>query len=292
MASSQTPKDRSISQRKQLGAALRSYRNDAGMDLEAAAVVIDASDATVSRIERGETKLKRLDLLALAKAYKVPADERDALVKMLFETRVPRGQYPAFFSVKTRSALALEPDASEILYSLNQLVPAHFQTEDYMRALWLGNGESLAPERIERLVSTRKARQVILEQDDPPMMRAILHEDVLGIPVGGPAVMHRQLLHLAELADLPHVEIQIQPRSAGAYPGIGISFMLLRFGNDTAADIVQLDAHGDSVYRDRPGLTEPSRVGWDRQRVSALSLPESKALILGAAVEMERQITP
>jgi transcriptional regulator with XRE-family HTH domain len=292
LARSQTPKDRSISQRKQLGAALRSYRHDAGIDREAAAAAIDASDATLSRIERGETKLKRPDLLALAKAYKVPADERDVLVKMLFETRIPRGQYPAFFSVKTRSALALEPDATEILYAYNELVPAHFQTEDYMRALFIGSDEGSPVERIDRLVAARKARQEVLTQDNPPMFRAVLHQNVLELPVGGPAVMHKQLLRLADVTELPNVEIQIQPRSAGAYPGIGTTFMLLRFDNDTAADIVQAEAHGDSFYRDRPGTTEPFRLGWDRQRVSALSLPASKALILDAATDMERQITP
>jgi hypothetical protein len=34
--------------------------------------------------------------------------------------------------------------------------------------------------------------------------------------------------------------------------------------------------------------TEPYRVAWDRQRVSALSLPASRALILSAAADMER----
>lgn len=288
MTTSRNPRSSSVSQRKQLGAALRSFRREAGIDRDDAAEVIEASPATMTRIERGETRLKRRDVLALAEAYHIPVAERDALLEMLRETRMRRGQYPAFYSVKTRSALDMEPDASEILYSLIDLVPAHFQTEDYMRALF--EAESSAPEQIDRLVALRLARQKILTQDAPPMFRAILHENALRLPIGGPAVMHRQLLRLAELAELPHVEIQVQPINAGAYPGIGISFMLLRFDHDTAADLVQVNGHGDSFYRDRTGATEPYRLGWDRQRVSALSLPASKERILNTAADMERQL--
>jgi transcriptional regulator with XRE-family HTH domain len=277
----------SVSQRKQLGAALRSFRRDTGIDRDDAAAMIDVSPATMTRIERGETRLKRQDVVALAEAYHIPDAERDALLEMLRETRMRRGQYPAFASVKTRSALDMEADASEILYALIDLVPAHFQTEEYMRALFEANG--VATDLIDRQVAARLARQAILTQDNPPMMRAILHENTLRLPIGGSEVMHRQLLRLAELAELPRVEIQVQPINAGAYPGIGVSFTLLRFDNDTAADLVQVDAHGDSFYRDRTNATEPYRLSWDRQRVSALSLPASKTLILSAAADMERR---
>ena len=290
MTTSKSGRNSSVSQRKQLGAALRSFRREAGIDREEAAELIEVSLATMTRIERGETRLKRQDVLALAEGYGIPAEEREALLEMLRQTRMRRGQYPAFATVKTRAALDMESDATEILYSLTDLVPAHFQTEEYMRALWLNNGESLSSELVDQLAAARLARQSILTQQNPPQIRAIIHENALRLPVGGPAVMHKQLLRLAELADLPNVEIQVQPIDAGAYPGIGTSFMLMRFDHDTAADLVQVEAHGDSFYRDRPNATEPYRLAWDRQRVSALSLPASKALILSTAADMERQI--
>jgi transcriptional regulator with XRE-family HTH domain len=279
----------SVSQRKQLGAALRSFRRDAGIDREDAAAALEVSSATLTRIERGETRLKRQDVIALAEEYGIPTDERAALLEMLRKTRMRRGQYPATFSVKARSVLDMETDATEILFALVDLIPAHFQTEDYMRALWQASGDSSTPEHIDRLVATRLARQAVIAQDHPPMFRAIVHENALRLPVGGPTVMHHQLRHLAELTDLPQVEVQIQPVGAGAYPGMGTSFTLLRFDNDTAADLVQVDTHGDSFYRDRMHATEPYRLGWDRLRVSALSLPDSKALILRVAADMERQ---
>lgn len=289
MTTRDNPGTSSISQRKQVGAALRSYRLEIGIDRDEAARLIDASPATLGRIERGETRLQRQDLQILAEAYRIPEPERKALQELLRSSRARRGEYPAFVSVRARSAMDMETDASEILYCLIDLVPAHFQTEAYMRALWAAGGESLTPEHIDRLVALRLARQAVLSQDNPPMVRAIIHENALRLPVGGPRVMHQQLLHLAELTERPDVEIQVQPISAGAHPGLGISFMLLRFDNNTAADLVQVEAHGDSFYRDRTGTTEPYRVGWDRQRVSALSLPDSRALILGVAADMERR---
>jgi transcriptional regulator with XRE-family HTH domain len=283
------PSTSSISQRKQVGAALRSYRLEIGLDRDEAARLLDVSPATLGRIERGETRLQRQDLQILAEAYRIPEPEREALQELLRSARARRTEYPAFVSVRTRSAVDMETDASEILYSLIDLVPAHFQTEAYMRALWVASGQAPTPEHVDRLVAARVARQAILTQDKPPMVRAIIHENALRLPVGGPRVMHDQLLHLAALTERPNVEIQIQPVSAGAHPGIGKGFMLLRFDNNTAADLVQVEAYGDSFYRDRTGTTEPYRTGWDRQRVSALSLPDSKALILSAAADMERQ---
>jgi hypothetical protein len=158
-----------------------------------------------------------------------------------------------------------------------------------MRALWLASGESLTLEHVDRQVALRLARQAILTQDHPPMLRAIIPEHALRLPIGGPAVMHRELVHLTELVELPNVEIQIQSIDAGAYPGIGVSFMLLRFDNNTAADLVQVEGHGDSFYRDRTNATEPHRLSWDRQQVSTLSLSASKSLILSTAAEMQRR---
>ncbi|WP_148088775.1 DUF5753 domain-containing protein [Saccharothrix texasensis] len=172
-------------------------------------------------------------------------------------------------------------DVVEVMAVAVDLVPAYFQTEAYMRELWRRNGELLSRTRVEELVGLRKARQKIVTRDDPPMIRAIVHEFALRLPVGGPAVMHEQLLHLAGLCELPNVEIQVQPIAAGAYPSMGSSFNLLRFANGISGDVVQV-LNVESFYRDRAS-TEPYRVAWDRRRVAALDLQESLALILEAA---------
>jgi hypothetical protein len=114
-------------------------------------------------------------------------------------------------------------------------------------------------------------------------VRAVIHETALRLPIGGREVMHEQLLHLAKLCDLPHVEIQVQASKEGAHPHMGVTFYLMRLDNDPSTDCVMVESAGDNVYRDRTTITEPYRLSWERKRVAALSLPASKKLIRSAA---------
>ncbi|HEV8557064.1 MAG TPA: helix-turn-helix transcriptional regulator [Actinophytocola sp.] len=278
-----TPKTVS-SNRREVGAALRSFRRRAGFErVEDVAEFIDVSSVTMGRIEKGEAPIDRAKLRVLADKYDLNDQEREALLEMARQTRGRRGTFPAYYSVKSRAFLELEAEASEVLMVTIDVIPAHFQTDDYMQALFEGNGEGMAQDEIDRLKRIRSDRQTILTQARPPKVRAVIHETALRIPVGGPEVMHDQLLHLAKLSELPNVEIQVQAIEEGAYPGMGVAFLLLRLDNDPSTDRVQMDSAGSLVYRDRSVNTEPYRLAWERKRVAALSLPASKALILNAA---------
>ncbi|WP_367137042.1 helix-turn-helix domain-containing protein [Saccharothrix sp. HUAS TT1] len=274
------------SQRRQLGAAMRSFRKEAGVDREEAAELIEATGPTLTRKERGESRFKRQEIEVLAKAFDVGDDEVAMLLELAREVRAgtKRGEFPMFVPVKSRAFLELErAEAVEILAVTLTLVPLYFQTEAYMRELWLRSGDLIAPGRVEQLVDLRKTRQQVLAKRNPPMIRAVVHETALRLPIGGPAVMHEQLSHLASACDLPNVEIQVQPFAAGAYPGMDSTFYLLRFPNGPAGDVVQVHGHAESFYRDRETATEPYRVAWDRRKVAALDLQASKALVLDAA---------
>jgi hypothetical protein len=199
------------------------------------------------------------------------------------ETRARKGVFPAYMSLKTRALLELEVEATEILIVAIDVIPVYFQTERYIEALFEGGGEAMSLEDIADVIRVRRGRQAILTQPDPPVVRAIIHEMALRLPVGGAEVMHEQLLHLARLCDLSNVEIQVQPIEAGAYPLMSTSFLLVRLDNDPATDRVQVESPGDSIFRDRPGATEPYKLAWGRKQVSALSLPASKKLIRAIA---------
>lgn len=278
--------DSSIGQRRQLGAALRSYRKDAGMDRDAAAELIEVTGPTLTRKEGGQNRFKRQEVETLAKAYGVNAAEVGALVDLAREARasMKRGEFPQFVPVKSRAFLELErSEAIEIRAVTTSLIPLYFQTEDYMRTLWLSNGELLPTDRVDELMSLRLDRQQIVIKPGAPKIRAIIHEFALRLPVGGPAVMREQLLRLAGACDLPNVEIQVQPIAAGAYPGMDSTFYLLKFPSGPASDMVQISTRTEMIYHDRPNTTEPYIVTWDRRAVAALNLPASKALILDAA---------
>jgi transcriptional regulator with XRE-family HTH domain len=273
-------------QRRQLGAALRSYRKDAGMDRDAAAELIEVTGPTLTRKEGGQNRFKRQEVETLAKAYGVRAAERGALIDMAREVRAStkRGEFPLFVPVKSRAFLELErDDAIEIRTATLSLIPLYFQTEDYMRTLWLNNGDLLTTDRIDELVRLRMDRQQVVTKPGAPKIRVIIHEFALRVPVGGPAVMREQLLRLAAACDLPNVEIQVQPIAGGAYPGMDSIFYLLRFPSGPASDMVQIHTQYETFYRDRTNSTETYIVAWDRRAVAALNLQASKTLILAAA---------
>src|SRR6266545_2439302 len=272
------------SNRREVGAALRSFRRRAGFErVEDVAEFIDVSAVTMGRIEKGEAPIDRAKLGVLATKYKLNDHERDALTQLARETRGRRGTFPAYVSVKTRALLELESEASELLMVTIDVIPAHFQIEDYMQALFEGNGEGMPQQEIDRLKRVRLDRQEVLTQARPPKVRAVIHETALRLPVGGLDVMHKQLVHLADLCERPNVEIQVQPIEEGAYPNMGVAFLLMRLDNDPSTDRVQVESPGDNFYRDRSVNTEPYRLSWERKRVAALSLPASKALILNTA---------
>ncbi|NUT51135.1 MAG: helix-turn-helix domain-containing protein [Saccharothrix sp.] len=278
--------DSAISQRRQLGAAMRSFRKEADVDRDTAAELIEVTGPTLTRKESGHFKFRRHEVETLAKAYGVAQDEIAMLVELAREARAStkRGEFPMFVPVKSRAFLELERnDAVEIMAATLSFIPLYFQTEAYMRQLWLRNGELLPAERIDELVKVRQARQQVVTKPDAPMIRAVVHEFALRLPVGGPAVMHDQLMVLAAACELPNVEIQVQPISAGAFPGMDSTFFLLRFPVGATEDVVQVYSQAELFYRDRRSATEPYRVEWDRRRVAALDLQASKALILDAA---------
>jgi DNA-binding XRE family transcriptional regulator len=290
-----TSNDNSIGPRRELGAAMRSFRKEVELDRDEAAALIDVSGVTLTRKEDGgQNTFKAAEVKELAKAYGVS----DAEVEMLLElarqarTRKKRGEFPQFLPIKGRAFQEMERNlAVEIMVLTLSVIPLYFQTEKYMRQIWLRNGEVLAESHIEELVSLRKARQQVVHKAKPPKIRAVVHEFALRLPVdpGQPELMHEQLMQLAAACDLPHVEIQVQPMSAGAYPGMDSTFHMLRFPSGPADDMVQVYGYNETIYRDREAATDAYRVGWGRRQVSALELPESKALILDAAATFRAQ---
>ncbi|WP_433469414.1 Scr1 family TA system antitoxin-like transcriptional regulator [Spirillospora sp. CA-128828] len=64
--------------------------------------------------------------------------------------------------------------------------------------------------------------------DDPIRVWAIVSESALRSVVGSNLVMAEQLNHLQKVSQLPHVQLQVHPFSAGAAPARGL-FAILRF---------------------------------------------------------------
>jgi hypothetical protein len=63
--------------------------------------------------------------------------------------------------------------------------------------------------------------------------------------------MRAQLRHLAEIASLPHVTIQVMPFAGGGHAAAGGSFTVLRFGEPDLPDVVYIEQLTSALYLDR-----------------------------------------
>ena len=78
-----------------------------------------------------------------------------------------------------------------------------------------------------------------------------MDEAVLRRPVGGPAVMRAQLRHLIEVAELPHVTLQVVPFASGGHAGASGSFTVLRFQERDLPDVVYIEQLTGAIYLDQ-----------------------------------------
>jgi DNA-binding XRE family transcriptional regulator len=161
------------------------------------------------------------------------------------------------------------------------VVPGLLQTEAYARALAQAGGV-LTEEEVGQRVAARLERQSVLARDNPPQFIAVLDEGVLGRPVGGPAVMREQLLHLAKVvAEHPRIRLHVVPSSVGAYLGLGGPFVLATLPD--AEDVVYLDNQLKGQVVDRTEDVLAVRTAWESIQGEALPPQQSVELIMGVA---------
>ena len=111
------------------------------------------------------------------------------------------------------------------------------QTEDYAQAVISAGKPRDTSAAIDRAVSARLERQVILQRENPPMLWHVLHEGVLRHVVGSPAIMREQLDKLAGLAREPGVVIQILPFTARDHPGTDGPILVYDFKYDQGGGV-------------------------------------------------------
>ena len=111
----------------------------------------------------------------------------------------------------------------------------------------------------------------MLTRENPAQFIFALSESTLRRVIGGPKVMAEQLRHLAELALLPTVDIQVIPFDTLSYKPLGYDFTVLRFDHDSATDIIYIDMYDNGVYLDKPSEAVRQYVELQR-RLQAIAL--------------------
>ncbi|MCX4750266.1 helix-turn-helix domain-containing protein [Kitasatospora sp. NBC_01287] len=272
--------------RRQLGRYLRDLRNRSRLTVRAAARQLEWSEAKMWRIETGQTSLRSLDVEAMCKVYGAPADLTEALMGLAKETKA-RGWWHSYGDVIPEGFdlyIGLEEAASQIDWYESELIPGLLQTEDYARTIIRADNPDEAEDEIERRARLRTARQVILTRaTEAPTLRVALSEAVLRRPVGTPAVMATQLLHLVEASGL--IQIRVVPFTAGLHLGVMSGpFTILRFprnpdGSETEPPTVYADGYTGDLYLDKSREVERYDKAFSNIWETALNEQASKDLI-------------
>jgi hypothetical protein len=118
------------------------------------------------------------------------------------------------------------------------------------------------------------------------MVVAILDEAAIRRPVGGPATMREQLLHLVACTERPNVTLKILPFTVGAYPAMYANFIILDFPPGEDAPVVYIEnSFTDDVVLERPDEIEPYQRAFDKMRDLSLSTKDSVRLLTKVAEE-------
>lgn len=198
------------------------------------------SSSKVSRLESGTRGTSEVDVAIYLASCGVGRAELERLLDLVRDaddgywlrphgTRLPD---------ELRSLVVQENLASSVSSYEPLLIPGLLQTEDYARGLfeWLGMG---AGDTIGLKVQARLDRQGILRRRRPPRFTFFVHEHALRAEVGGPPVMHEQLLHLLFMTALPQCELRVVPVSAGPHGALGGPFRLMRYADHPAVAYVE-----------------------------------------------------
>ncbi|MFJ8786526.1 helix-turn-helix domain-containing protein [Streptomyces sp. NPDC102476] len=266
---------------RRLGAELRKLRERAGLTATGAAEQLGVNQARVSMIETGRTPVSAERVRSMAHAYDC-FDEQliEALAAMT--GRRTRGWWEAYrdhVPVALVDLAELEHHAAALRVALMFHIPALLQTTDHARALFQAVVPPMRQYEIEHRLTHRLKRQGVLHRQDPPPYTAIIHEAALRMGFGGPVVARGQLKHLADMSELPHVDLRVIPFGAAHFPTTGQSFDYVE-GPVPQLDTVQLDSHhGACEFLDAEAQLSKYRAVLEGMESCALPSTESRDFI-------------
>ncbi|MGH3941325.1 MAG: helix-turn-helix domain-containing protein [Pseudonocardiaceae bacterium] len=283
--------------RRQLGRYLRDLRKGSRLTALRAATQLEWTEAKIWRIETGRTGMRSLDVEVMCKIYGAPPELTTALMALAKETRA-RGWWHAYGDVIPEGFdlyIGLEEATSHLAVYQSELVPGLLQTEDYARTVIRANKAGVDDAEIERRVSARMARQVLLTRvTAPTVLDVVLNEAVLRRPVGSAKIIQHQLERLKKISELPTVSIRVMPFKVGLHPGaLSGPFVILRFplngtGPTAEPPTVYIDGLTGALYLDKPHEIDEYAAKFAGMWESALDEKASQRLIGHVAKELQK----
>ena len=266
--------------KRQLGAALRQLRTDAGETREQTALVLDCSSTKVTYLESGRNVIGKTELIVLIQHYGASAAGKLEALEELRKEANKRGWWStARLPEWLATYVGLETDANSVRSFELELIPGLLQTEQYAREIHALRGR-LTSDDLERRVKARLRRQERLTTaTDPLQLSALISEAALARCARQPSVAADQFQQLLDRAQLPNVELQVLPFDAGLHSGMSGAFTLLSFPQGLLPDAGwQEYALGGHIIDDPSDVTSLTTL-YDELRNQALGHDESLTLL-------------
>ncbi len=257
------------------GSQIKHLRNLRGYTQEEFGKRIGYAVDTIASIEQGRR-------IAQARFYALADDalEANGLVKAAEAHISMKTKYPAFFAEfaeEERKAITLD-------YFASQAIPGLIQTEAYAQAMFESWCPPYEDEETARLVNVRLERQELFARKPLPVLGFVIEENVLRRPLGGPEVLHEQLLQVLEIGKRSNVTIQVMPQSCRQHAGLNGAMTLMETAERQMVAYVEHQAGSQWVTKPAEFSVLHQRYGIIRAQ--ALTTADSMALIEKVAGEL------
>lgn len=249
------------------------------------AAQLDRSHSDISRWENGRRLPSEADSAAVLGILGVTGGERNQLLQLARDAADPNWVAPG---VDKQLAAHIE-DEKTALHMVNVqplIIPGLLQTEDYARALMIGDGATRGQADHRALVRVGRQNVLTRRRPRPPEFLAIIGEHALRFPPCDREVMVEQLHQLLTMDKYPNVTVLVLPMDVGFTPAIEGAFFLLEFDR---GDPVVRQTH----YRATTTLTDSKDVrdyqaAVETIRGKSMSPEDSSRFITELMEELER----
>nr|WSY53090.1 helix-turn-helix domain-containing protein [Streptomyces sp. NBC_00886] len=267
---------------ERLGVELRKLRERAGLGLREAARATGINEGKLSNIETARVGVSPERVRFLA-GYYGDADTPlvDALAAMASE-RV-QGWWEEYRGGLPRGFLGL----AELEHHTRHLrtfefafIPGLLQTEEHAMAIYTGGMWGTGREQCELRVRFRLRRQEVLDREGF-LYEAVIHEAALRVRSGDRGVARRQLLHILDQVERPHVTVRVVPFDMDGFR-IGYAPTIIG-GTVPQLDTVLMDTPHGGNYLDAEAQLDRYRRGFVQVQKQALGVIESKDFIRNLA---------
>ncbi|BDU02827.1 DUF5753 domain-containing protein [Nocardia sputorum] len=282
--------------RWELALRLRQRRLELGIGAASITRALDVSAAYWSHIENERNLLPKDKLERLLDILEIDADEQRELLT-LRETARGRGwwsRYSALFGDDILRYYGMEWGAESIRTYEGLMMPGLLQGEEYIRALMLSAGATVRAIEVDQRVEARLHRQRRLAGEAPVSLRAVVGEAALRQQIGGPGVLRRQLIHLADVLEShsASIELRVIPFTAADSVAASSTYHLLDFASPRLPTLAWHESavFGQIIVDDESRKeTRVRDLGFvfERARSTALPRDESLALIRATAAELQ-----